>query len=184
MIFVMLHYSLHTWLWKYSSRCNLSDWLLLIYCHLDKWNHPAVIISWSCRWMCCWFVSKTLSILESWKIWPTEPYPVHGMLGWWQCNFSAVSLAKVRGMQKNSCCLFLNSVHNLYHPLCVILPAPEMIKFPMRFTLWDICKLDSVAFTVCDIFHKIQSSMFCSALHSVFLIGFSSVSKCSLCFDV
>jgi hypothetical protein len=29
--------------------------------------------------------------------------------------FSCLPLTKVRGMQKNSCCLFLNSVHHLYH---------------------------------------------------------------------
>lgn len=98
--------------------------------------------------------------------------------------FSCLPLAKVRGMQKNSCCLFLNSVHHLYHPLCVILPATEIIKFPMIFALWDVCALDSVALTVRDIFHKIQSSVFCSALHSVFLIESSSVLKCSLCFDI
>jgi hypothetical protein len=98
--------------------------------------------------------------------------------------FSCLSLAKVRGMQKNSCCLFLNSVHHWCHPLCFILPATEMIKFPMRFTLWNICALDPVALAVCDIFHKIQSSLFFSAVHSLFVIESLSVSKCSLCFDV
>jgi len=98
--------------------------------------------------------------------------------------FSCQSVVQVRGMQKNSFCHFLNNVHHVYHPLCVILPAIEMIKFPMRFTIWDICARNSVAFTVCDIFHKIQSFMLCSALRSVFLIESISVSKCSLCFDV
>jgi hypothetical protein len=202
MIFVMLHYSLHMWLWQYNSRCSISDWSILTYCHLDKWNHPTVIISWSSGGMCCWFIWKTVSILVCLKDcqYPglkDSQYP--GILknltnrtlsrSWYVGMmtvqfFSCLPLANVRGMQKNSCCLFHNSVHHLYHPLCVILPTTEIIKFPVRFALWDICTRDSVAFTVCEIFHKIQSSMSCSALHSVFLIESLSVSKCSLCFDI
>lgn len=187
MIFVMLHYSLHTWLWKYSSRCNLCDWLLLTYCHLDKWKHPAIIISCSCRGdvlVVCLKDSHypgTLKHLTNRT--PSRSWYVGMMTVQF---FSCLSLAKVRGMQKKSCCLFLNSVQVRHwcHPLCVILPATEMIKFPMRFTLWNICALDPVALTVCDIFHKIQSSVSCNALHSVFRIESLSVSMCSLCFDV
>ena len=93
--------------------------------------------------------------------------------------FSYLSLAKVRGMQKSSCCFFLNSTSLTSPILCY-----SICNKNDRLALWDICMLDSVTITVCDIVHKLQSYMLCSAHHSVFLIEYLSVSKCSLCFDV
>jgi len=97
--------------------------------------------------------------------------------------FSCLSLAKVRGMWKNSCCFFLKCT-SLMSPIMCYSSCNRNDKVPLRFTVWNICELAPVALTVCDIFHKIQSFVSCSGFHSVFLIESFSVSKCSLCFDV
>jgi hypothetical protein len=125
-VIFMLHYTLHTWLYKYSSKCNLSHQLLTAFC-----------LSWQVEPSCCHHQLKLSGdvLLDCLKV---SQYPRilknftnRTLSRSWYVGmmtvqfFSFLSMAKVRGIQKNS--LLTYSEQCTSYPSCLMTTSKSMV---------------------------------------------------------